>query len=897
VKRFATSLFVVFLYLLAMAPARLHAQETATLSGSVVDPEGNAVQNAAIAARNESTGAVARTNSDDEGKFAISNLASGNYTVSVSAPGFALATRSGVAVSGESAAPLAISLAIGSVSEAITVEADTSGSVAAQYAPMDGLLEARSARTEVTPVFIQNFTSPVSDFSELLQMAPGTYSVNTNGVGLGQSNTFFRGFPDGDYDVNYDNVPIYDTNTPSHHSWVFTPSPWIGSVDFDRSPGDASTTGPTPFGGTINLESNPMPTHQGFYASVSYGSFDTLLLDGGYEGAFGASKKTTVLLDAHHMSSNGFETFNYQNRSAGMAKFQHKFSEDNVLTGFVGIVYLDTNTPNAKGPTRYQLANYGYNFINSNDSNIAELSPIAPGDPSQAQSCSNAEITAGTCLFPTNYHFYTYHVPTHIEYLNWTDELGRGWQINLQPYVYAYNNQQYYNNSYTTISVGSAVDKVNSYLKVGENFSASQSSKHGILRVGLWFEHANTGRYQTPSDPLTRVDQPFPNFHERFATETAQPFAEYQLQVTSRLTLTGGLKYAYFRQALTQFQDNGTTVGCLGGTAVPSAVSGLFNCVGGSPTTFHAAGYGAVLPSADANYRLRSNWSAYFQYASGTVVPPSSVFDVTGGNTILTPKPTGVNTLQMGTVLKLRNVSFTADLYHIHFQNTYTQINDPNVAGAVDFVQSGDSVSQGMEGEANIYLVHGFSLYTNATYGEAKYVSVLIPNAATVGGAAAGTIMVPNPNLGLWVANTPSDTEALGLTFEKKSFDIGMFDKRVGQQWNDNKGNTKVSGLVQGVSEPTPAVLNQAVLIDPFNIADLYINYTLHRGSRFDNTKFRLSFNNLFDAHSLVGVTPGSKGTLAARYTPNFLVTGDTLLLTPGRSITFTVTFSLSGEH
>ncbi len=99
-------------------------------------------------------------------------MAAGNYTVEVSAPGFALATRQGIRVASDREEELSIPLSLGTVSEAITVEANTSGSVAAQLAPMDGLLEARSARTEVNAAFIQNFASPVSDFSELLQMAP-----------------------------------------------------------------------------------------------------------------------------------------------------------------------------------------------------------------------------------------------------------------------------------------------------------------------------------------------------------------------------------------------------------------------------------------------------------------------------------------------------------------------------------------------------------------------------------------------------------------------------------------------------------------------------------------------------------------------------------------------------
>jgi iron complex outermembrane receptor protein len=353
--------------LIASISTPLQAQNaTSGITGTIVDPVGGVILGATVVARNESSGVETRTTTDQAGKFSISGLAVGSYTVEVSVPGFALASRQSVKLTAERSEDLPITLSLGNVSDAVTVEAESSGSVAAQYAPMDGLLEARSARTEVTPAFIQNFASPLSDFSELVQMAPGTFSVNSNGVGLGDSKTYFRGFADGFYDIDYDGIPFYDTNTPSHHSWAFFPDPTIGSVDFDRSPGTASTIGPTPFGGTIHLLSPDMPNREQLHGSVSYGSFNTILVDAGLNEVFGAARKSSLILDYNHLSSDGFQTFNDQHRHAGMAKFQHKFSEGNVLTGLASILYLDSNTPNAKGPTRAQVGKYGYNFLMTN---------------------------------------------------------------------------------------------------------------------------------------------------------------------------------------------------------------------------------------------------------------------------------------------------------------------------------------------------------------------------------------------------------------------------------------------------------------------------------------------------------------------------------------------------
>ena len=209
--------------------------------------------------------------------------------------------------------------------------------------------------------------------------------------------------------------------------------------------------------------------------------------------------------------------------------------------------------------------------------------------------------------------------------------------------------------------------------------------------------------------------------------------------------MTAGFKYSYFNQSLQQYQDNGKTVGCLdnGAAAVGNPKTTLaVTCPGGLPFVTHDAGYNSYLPSADASYRLTSNWSIYGQYATGTIVPPSSVFDVTGATVTLTPKPTGALTFQGGTVVKLKDITLNGDFYHTHFQNTYVAIPDPNNTSAVDYTSGGDSVSEGFEGEGTANLSHGLSFYVNGTVGTAKYVSNGLPSK------------------GLWVANAPADTEA-----------------------------------------------------------------------------------------------------------------------------------------
>jgi iron complex outermembrane receptor protein len=837
------TVFLLICVTLSLFSMGAQAQQSSSISGNISDTMGTGIPHSTIVFRNEATNAVTKIDGDDQGHFVSPVLAAGRYTVEASAPNFALGTKKGVEVAGGNAAQVALTLKVASITDEITVDASSSNSVAAQYAPMDSLLDARSARTEVNTSFIQNFSSPVADYTEVMQMTPGLFAINSNGVGLGDAKMYFRGFSDGLYDITFDGIPWNDTNTPSHHSWAFFPSQWLGGVDFDRSPGTASTLGPTPFGGSINLLSKELGQTQNIRGGVSYGSFNTLLADGQYDsGNFGgAQKRNNLTIDVHHMTSDGFQTLNDQNRDAGSLKYQYRFSETKVLTGFAGVIRLSANTPNIKGPTAAQVAQYGYNYLLQNT------------DPTQQ-----------------NYQKYnTYWVPTDFEYVGYTQQLGKGWALDTKPYTYSYYNAQYYatqpkggapitptNCNPATGVRPCAVDKLNSYRKYGEISSLSKVSKYGVFRTGMWYEWATTNRYQIPSDPISHVDDVLPNFHEQFWTNSYQPYAEYEWHASQALTLTGGFKWAHYNQNLKQYADNGKTVGS----------------IGGAPFVTHSAGYNSYLPSVDANYRIKQSWAVYGQYSTGSVIPPSSVFDVTGGVVSTLPKPTGANSYQAGTVLKLSRVTLNGDYYYINFQNVYTSSPDPNIPTATQYTTAGNQAAKGFEGEANFYLLKGLSFYSNGTVGNTKYVS------QTING-------VVNPNYGKWVASTPGDTEAIGLSYQQKYLDFGIFNKRIGSMWNDGTSGTSL--VVDGTTFKS-ITLNQYVPISSFNVTNLFFNYTVRKGSFFDQSKLRLSFNNLFNTHTTTSLTPA---TAANVYTPS---TSDTLGLLAGRSITVSFVVGLS---
>lgn len=276
------------------------------------------------------------------------------------------------------------------------------------------------------------------------------------------------------------------------------------------------------------------------------------------------------------------------------------------------------------------------------------------------------------------------------------------------------------------------------------------------------------------------------------------------------------------------------------------------------------SGWTSWLPNIAARYYIKSSWSAYAQFAEGSVIPPSAVFDTPNAQVLVPPKPTLAKTYQIGNVLKHSRWTLDADAYYIHFQNGFDSYLDPVSAEDV-FVATGPSNTKGIEAESNIILGWGLSVYLNGTMGSAKYQTG------------------PNfPNGGLWVANTPKNVESLALLWRHKNWDVGFIDKRVGTLYNDNGS---LSYLINGASIPYP--VDQAITINPFSVLNVFVNYTIKNQSFLRGSKLGLAVNNLADSHNVVGITPATAATSTVAFAPN---PGDLLNLLPGRSVMATFT-------
>ena len=151
---------------------------TAELSGSVLDTSGAAVAQAKVTATSVATNLTHATASDSTGRYIITLLPPGDYTLTVEAPGFRKLLQTGLTLQINQQAELNLTLQVGQVSETLEVTAQ---------AP---LLETESSSlgTVVSEALVNQLPLNGRNFIQLATLSPGV-----NGVGFSASGTIMSG--------------------------------------------------------------------------------------------------------------------------------------------------------------------------------------------------------------------------------------------------------------------------------------------------------------------------------------------------------------------------------------------------------------------------------------------------------------------------------------------------------------------------------------------------------------------------------------------------------------------------------------------------------------------------------------------------------------------------------
>jgi hypothetical protein len=101
------------------------SQNTAQIQGTVQDASGATVPGAQVKATQTATGAVRIATSSDDGSYVLANLPIGPYRLDVSKQGFATYVQNGIVLQVATNPTIDVSLKVGSVSEQVQVEANT----------------------------------------------------------------------------------------------------------------------------------------------------------------------------------------------------------------------------------------------------------------------------------------------------------------------------------------------------------------------------------------------------------------------------------------------------------------------------------------------------------------------------------------------------------------------------------------------------------------------------------------------------------------------------------------------------------------------------------------------------------------------------------------------------
>ena len=207
------------LVLLSSLAGLLFGQTGAGISGLVADQTGAGLAGAAVTVRNAETGAVRAVVTDKAGRYAVPALAVGAYEVSAEHPGFARQIKTGIGLVVGQEATVDLTLPVGDVRQAITVE-ESASPVNLSTSPTSGLVGERQ---------VKDLPLNGRSYDELLALNPGTVNYsNERSGGVGTSNSAVG------------NMFAVSGRRPQENLFLLNGVEYTGASEINVTPGGAS---------------------------------------------------------------------------------------------------------------------------------------------------------------------------------------------------------------------------------------------------------------------------------------------------------------------------------------------------------------------------------------------------------------------------------------------------------------------------------------------------------------------------------------------------------------------------------------------------------------------------------------------------------------------------------
>lgn len=690
---------------------------------------------------------------------------------------------------------------------------------APQQAITQGSLVATQPQSVINQHVIANTAASTANYTDVIAISPSVVSVNPNGPGMmeTQGGPTIRGFQDGQYNVTFDGIPWGDSNDFTHHSTSYFMPQDLGQIVVDRGPGDATNIGTATFGGTVAVQSkdplaDPVTT---LYGSV--GSFGTRLLGAEFDtGALKDYGGLRAFVDYRQAKTDGYLTGSGLRRENLFLKAVRPIGEDSTLS-FVAMKNVLTQ--------HYSFGATSYPYVAVQ----ADGQPVTGSLPGQVQEFG---ANYGLSSDPQSqaYSGYNYdEISTDMEYVGLKTRLG-GAHVDNKFYTYGYYHRGYngadpnggnlnYGTGYgpagsagdgtfpagagSTNGTVAGVDNVPgqrmlmNYRSWGDTLRVMQDLGAGTLKYGVWIDDQANDRYQyeidwtngggfNAADAAAATDR---LMHDTLLS--VQPYLAYAWKIGPRLTLTPGIKYAYFRRSIDAPVNQKT----------------------GLPLNYSQS-WSKAVPSIDLHYMINPGWSAYAQLAKGFLAPNLNLFYV--ANPLVSSQgvtPESTTNAQVGTTWTSHALTVSGDVYAIDFSN---QVASRTVGGVKEFYNLGGTRYRGAEAEATWYVGAGFSLYGNAAYNQARQTEI-----------------------GLQLAGVPKTTAALGVVYNDGPWYASAVTKLVGSRYGDIHNDA--SGNPVGIYD-----------FSSYSVTNLSLNYTVQDAGVVPvGTKVGVQVTNVFDKKDL----------------------------------------------
>jgi hypothetical protein len=216
--------------LLALLTLPLFAADTATIVGTVTDPAGAPIPNAAVTVSNPAMGLMRKLVTDSAGAYLVRALPIGNYVVTAEASGFQTFVRTGIVLTVGQIQRVDFKLQVGKITQTVTV----SGNVAHVQT------ETGAVSQLTTSTQFENLTMNGRDFLTLLALTPGAaypYALDPIELGPGGGSVCisFNGVRAPGSNIELDGSDVSDTGDGGNGGKISPPVDTIAEMRITTS--------------------------------------------------------------------------------------------------------------------------------------------------------------------------------------------------------------------------------------------------------------------------------------------------------------------------------------------------------------------------------------------------------------------------------------------------------------------------------------------------------------------------------------------------------------------------------------------------------------------------------------------------------------------------------------